>query len=490
MGGSGLRSVVVFVGCAVIASCGDSGSGSSLPPVSLPQVSSGGGPVMAHPRLVPVFFADDAAADVATLTSFSQWIVSSQWLAAVGAEYGVGSGAVLGAVYLPQRAPDLIDDKAIADLVYSGLSDGTLPQPAGGLADVLYMLYFPAHTMITAGSSKSCVDFGGYHSAARRGGVELSYAVIAACPGQAFNTSGVELREFVASHELIEAATDPIPVNHPGFQLHDPTSPWRALGGEVGDMCVRGDETAIWRQAGFVVTRSWSNAVAAEAHDPCVPGGGSAYFNVFPVERTVPRIAPGGHEAIALRGWAAGVPSGASWQVLTASSKSGEETLTLSTDTVRDGGTTTLDVAVPASAQRGSFLRFYVYSSMGYPTYQLLPMFVVVGDPCSRFTTCETCARQAGCGFCSTTGTCEAEGPSGSAESSCSGSSFATWLGSCEGFCASHSGSCTDCAAQPGCGWCSTGQPQCVEASHDTYQPLSGSCAYADWSFTPGYCAQ
>ena len=105
-------------------------------------------------------------------------------------------------------------------------------------------------------------------------------------------------------------------------------------------------------------------------------------------------------------------------------------------------------------------------------------------------TTCEDCASQIGCGFCSSNGQCMPDGIGGSADGSCSGSAFARWPGSCLGFCARFSGSCTDCSSQAGCGWCASGGTgQCLEAG-DTYAgPAAASCAYADWAFTPDYCS-
>ena len=91
MGGSGLRRLPSIALCLAIAGCGGDGSNSPLP-----EVSHRGGPVMAHPVLVPILFAGDGEAG--ELTQFSKWIVGSQWLTAVGAEYGVGSGSVLGPV--------------------------------------------------------------------------------------------------------------------------------------------------------------------------------------------------------------------------------------------------------------------------------------------------------------------------------------------------------------------------------------------------------
>src|SRR5256885_4878008 len=83
---------------------------------ALPMVSALGGPRLAHPRLVPVFYADDADAD--GLTRYSQWIVTSSWLAAVGADYGVGAGSVASVVRRTEGAPVHITDGEIIDLVF------------------------------------------------------------------------------------------------------------------------------------------------------------------------------------------------------------------------------------------------------------------------------------------------------------------------------------------------------------------------------------
>jgi len=151
--------------------------------------------------------------------------------------------------------------------------------------------------------------------------------------------------------------------------------------------------------------------------------------------------------------------------------------------------TTTLDVRVDAAAAPGEVIRFFVFSGRG-DDYQVLPMLAVAGDACSRFTNCLSCAAQIGCGFCATTGRCEALGSSGSAESSCPASAFAIRPGSCSGFCASRGTSCATCTSLSGCGWCGAGSaPQCVEASRDGDAPASGSCPYADWSATASYCS-
>src|SRR5262245_16902638 len=122
MGGHGMRRLLLFALCAATANCG---GGSDSP---LPEFAFRGGAVMAHPTLVPIFFAGDP--DVDALTQFSHWIIASRWLTAVGAEYGVGAGSVLGPVQRSDAPPSSISDRQIIDLVFAGLADGSFPKPA------------------------------------------------------------------------------------------------------------------------------------------------------------------------------------------------------------------------------------------------------------------------------------------------------------------------------------------------------------------------
>jgi hypothetical protein len=316
--------------------------------------------------------------------------------------------------------------------------------------------------------------------------VELAYAVIPTCPSFHRGLAQLEIREMATSHELIEAASDPLPSNHPGFQLRDPASPWLALGAEVGDLCARGDATDVWREAGFVAQRSWSNAAAAVG-DPCVPvPTDAAYFSVMTTGISMPRVAPGGHVAIGLAGWAH-APT-LQWPIKVLAERTGAATLTLAAGELGPGESTTLDVTVPATTAAGSTVRFFIVSGYSAEVYQLLPMRAIADAPCASFTGCAACTAHAGCGFCATTGRCETQAASGSVESRCAASAFAAWPGSCDGTCAGHSSSCADCASQPGCGWCASAATPCLEASHDFAQPADASCAYADWSFTPDYC--
>jgi hypothetical protein len=475
-----------MLACVLLAA-GCSDDPAELPDVLLPTISSLGGPVIAHPQLVPMFYSDDP--DAEPLTRFSQWVVTSSWLDQVGAEYGVGSGSVLGVVHRADAAPDRITDAEIVDLLFQGVADGTLPKPPdGNLGEVIYIANFPVHTKVTfGGSDSSCIDFGGYHLSARRNGVELVYAVIVTCPGFFQGLSTLEGRQIATSHELIEAATDPIATNRPAYQLVDPLGSWSGLGTEVADLCVRSDETAVWREGGFAAQRSWSNAAIASG-DPCVPvSSGAPYFNVVVDGTGLPRIPPGGHESRTLIGFSTGSTS--DWQLSAQAAKTGNPTVKLADNRLNAGKSTTLDISVPSTIPRGTRLQLFVYSAVSATSYHLLPMLAIVDVACSTFPTCESCSAHIGCGFCATTGRCETEGVSGSAESACPPSSFATWPGSCGSFCATRNNSCAECSSLAGCGWCNSGDAMhCLEASHEQGHPASATCADADWSFTPDYC--
>src|SRR5262249_35208816 len=62
----------------------------SAPHAPLPLVTDNGGPVLDSIQLVSLIFQEDARRP--QLQRFGEFLVHSQWLPAVGAEYGVGNG--------------------------------------------------------------------------------------------------------------------------------------------------------------------------------------------------------------------------------------------------------------------------------------------------------------------------------------------------------------------------------------------------------------
>lgn len=130
----------------------------------------------------------------------------------------------------------------------------------------------------------------------------MPYVIVAICDpeqtAQATPALTVEqTATFAASHEIIEATTDPhagktAPTNDPtaylGFYMTNVANQaWPLVlgGGEVADLCVDifgfGEDRTT--SGGYTVQRVWNNLSAAAGHDPCVPiPSGEVYFNVAP----------------------------------------------------------------------------------------------------------------------------------------------------------------------------------------------------------------
>ena len=124
-------------------------------------------------------------------------------------------------------------------------------------------------------------------------GQQVPYAIISECPGAGMGIPAITTLQgttITASHEIIEAATDPSDITT-GYYLNldDPgTYGWNDIeGGEVADMCVDvfGFDQDEWAEGDFTVQRIWSNAQAAAGGDPCAPLTTKyVYFNAAPTE--------------------------------------------------------------------------------------------------------------------------------------------------------------------------------------------------------------
>jgi hypothetical protein len=152
--------------------------------------------------------------------------------------------------------------------------------------NAIYAVIFPsAVTINVQGLGLSCDAFGGYHDAFTSDAGTFSYAALPRCPGFIPDAGDADCLTGAASHELIEAVTDPVPSN-PGWALTDEDHMvWNmVLYGEVGDICVY-DGDAFYIPSGFphMVQRTWSNAEAAAGRYPCVPVA-TPYFGATPVQ--------------------------------------------------------------------------------------------------------------------------------------------------------------------------------------------------------------
>jgi hypothetical protein len=148
------------------------------------------------------------------------------------------------------------------------------------------MVYYPDSVTISQGGGTSCNQFYGYHSDfALSSTTFVTYSVVARCPPFP-DTSAIDSVTAIASHELIEAATDPLVQDHPAYAEPDADHiAWATLaGGELGDMCA-GFGNVFYDPADvpYLVQRTWSNKAAAASLDPCQPDGATPNFNAAAV---------------------------------------------------------------------------------------------------------------------------------------------------------------------------------------------------------------
>jgi hypothetical protein len=290
----------------------DAGQSQAAPIEPIPEVTYNGGNILDAVQIVTVTFDGDA--ERTQLETFGSMISSTPWWDQVTNGYCdargkcIGHGSSAGTVHLPATAAgSSYDDTSQAttstlkSFIDGNITSKAFPAPT---ANTLYMIYFPSTTTVTLDGAQSCMQFGGYHNAttATSNGVTFAYAVIPRC-----SSDEGELT-LSASHELIEAATDPFISSNP----NDPysgygsmSSAWDVLsGGEVGDRCfssLSDPSESEYTESGFVVQRSFSNVAAKANHDPCVPAPSPStqpYFNVAPRGGDVINLAVGAKTTI------------------------------------------------------------------------------------------------------------------------------------------------------------------------------------------------
>lgn len=354
------------------------------PPSPPPSVTYLGGPILASPRLVTVTFSGDDPALVARLQLFDDTITSTAWWTAVSSEYCsapggpcVGAGAGAGHAVLPAAGPGYTDsvkggDSTLRALLASSIASGAIPAPGAG---TMLVVYLPAGTTVLLDGNASCApaSFASYHDVLQAtppdGGAPLpvAYAVVARC------SSTEAAATLAASHEIVEAATDPSPEEAPAFQLTDQV--WTAFGPEVADACAAVDTSLTAQESGFAVQRSWSNASAAAGHDPCVPvPAGEVYFNAAPEQgkETVP-LSVGQSATIVLYPAADGATG--SWQLSAVAASGSPLGFDVQPSTVTSGTRATLTVTLLSPPALGVDQLYGVVSQAGTDTH-VWPMIV------------------------------------------------------------------------------------------------------------------
>jgi hypothetical protein len=254
------------------------------------QLLTEGGPVIAAPHVVPIFYAGDP--ETSTLVDFTGRLLTSHfWKQTVG-EYGVGPGTVAAPVIRNEVAPPTLFDTEIEAWLKATLDahDPSLPAPD---ANTIYAMFFPPGTVVEFTPSpgypapRSCKSFGAFHyEITLASGQKVAYAVMPRCDQGYRNYTGVEELTLAPAHEIAEIVTDPYPGTGATYDLLDfaGSADYTFEGGEVGDLCeFIPVSVASDTDVGYPVQRIWSNRAAAASHDPCLPALGPAYFNSAPV---------------------------------------------------------------------------------------------------------------------------------------------------------------------------------------------------------------
>lgn len=330
-----------------------------------PALPLNGGAVLASANLVVVTFAAYPFAD--DVEAMADWLPTSSWLAATGAEYGVGTPAVLAKVRLAESAPSFSSTLAFSVWVSSKVGS-ELPAPPG--PNTVYAIVLPAgESFVDPSIGAMCGSFTGYHDAWAR---DYAFAAIGTCPGHVKGLTDAQQVERVFSHELIEALTDPF---GDGYAARDPEDPWTFVsGGEVADVC-----NGYVHESGFLAVRSWSNAAAAAGLDPCEPNDSpTPYFGVAASAQTTQHVAPGASVTLDLAGFSTAPTN--DWAVeLVNGASDFTPAITFAPGAMNNGRAAELTVGVPPSATSGEQAVLLLRSLHGGDaTYTLQPVVVRV----------------------------------------------------------------------------------------------------------------
>jgi hypothetical protein len=180
--------------------------------------------------------------------------------------------------------------------------------------------------------------------------------------------------EISASHEFIEAATDPFPDTNTGYGLTDPADPWTFTGGEVADLC----EEQNTEESGFGAQRIWSNAAAKAGGPPCVPVPPSTVlYDVSPSPSKTQLVAAGASVTFTLTGFSTAPVSPWNLQAWVGEATF-QPTLELSTAKIDNGGTATLKVTVPTNAASMGYADLFVTSWRSTTDFNDWPLTVSV----------------------------------------------------------------------------------------------------------------
>ena len=200
------------------------------------RLTNFGGPTLTHVNVHPVFWNANTQFQ-ANINAFYKGVTNSTLFDLLNQYSQIGRGTAVNG-FVDNRTTTRVSDAAIHTELNRLFAAGSLPAPT---ASTYFPVHFPAGVTITGpDGNRSCQVFCAYHGTYVRNGVNVNYGVI---PDQGGNCAGgcgrnpqrVNNMDSVASHELVEAVTDPAvglaTVFGPPLAWYDMTN------GEIGDIC-------------------------------------------------------------------------------------------------------------------------------------------------------------------------------------------------------------------------------------------------------------
>jgi hypothetical protein len=247
--------------------------------------------VIVHPKVLPIFFANDTASVTASLATFEAELGTSAYWSTVVSEYGVGTASSESPFTSSTSETGAVADSDVQSFIQDAVTSGTLPPPDGSL---VYVMHYPT---AVAGGYVDCMNLLGYHSNfVLPNGLDAFYIVLPRCvsPDGSFQNDpeGILTTTDTFTHELAEISTDPDGDTWAQVDtLHSFWSTPAGGGTEIGDMCswdtgvTPGCDITLPNEfPGFAVQRIWSNAAAQAGRDPCQPEVAGEVFVSAPPE--------------------------------------------------------------------------------------------------------------------------------------------------------------------------------------------------------------
>jgi hypothetical protein len=265
---------------------------------SLPSLAKNTGRVLAPLTLVTIVASNDSLSG--QLFAFGDALASSAWWHDVGAPYALGAATSVHAT-----GPAITANPTPADMtayIQSLIDGGTAPAPDG---ETCYLLYLPDGVSIASGPG----PFSAYHSPypAYGEGLGDGWAVVSRATPYGGGETQLEELTRVASHEVLEAATDPGWTSYAVAPAATP--PWKGsvwsvfqVPGpvEAGDLC-EGTRT-FEPDGGSEYQRILAPSPPANG-DPCLPAPAEPYYDVSAPADWYALGGDAGTVSISITGW-------------------------------------------------------------------------------------------------------------------------------------------------------------------------------------------